>query len=105
EHGRTKEHLVVRVKAKVIEGSSEVTLEKEARFYKESDGEINGYVNIYASVEGGREADYMRTAAVLKTLGVEKWRRQKGQILLTGSALDALMRLEPVCAALGICQK
>ncbi|MCU7788847.1 MULTISPECIES: hypothetical protein [unclassified Pyrobaculum] len=52
-----------------------------------------------------RGADYARTAAVLKTLGVESWSKQKKQIRLTGGALDALMRLEPVCTALGQCGK
>jgi hypothetical protein len=80
-------------------------LEKEVRFYKKSGGAAIGYVNMRADAEGGREADYLRTAAVLKALGVESWSRQKGQIHLTGGALDALMKLEPVCAALGICQR
>ncbi|MGC9119530.1 MAG: hypothetical protein ACP5I3_11175 [Thermoproteus sp.] len=47
----------------------------------------------------------MRTAALLKALGVETWSREEKRILLTGGALEALMRLEPVCAALGICRK
>jgi hypothetical protein len=55
--------------------------------------------------EGGREADYVRTAAVLKALGVKQWNRKEDQLQLTGGALDALMRLESVCAALGVCQK
>ncbi|AET31543.1 hypothetical protein P186_0074 [Pyrobaculum ferrireducens] len=42
---------------------------------------------------------------MLKTLGVESWSKQKKQIRLTGGALDALMRLEPVCTALGQCGK
>ncbi|MGC9131732.1 MAG: hypothetical protein ACP5H5_09140, partial [Pyrobaculum sp.] len=79
-------------------------VEKEAKFFK-SGGEIVGYVNIHASAEGGREADYARTAAVLKALGVDKWIREERRLRLTGSALDALMRLEPVCAALGQCRK
>ena len=105
EKSEKKEHLVVKVRAKVIEGSSEVTLEKEARFYKKSGGAAIGYVNMRADAEGGREADYLRTAAVLKALGVDKWIREKGRIQLTGGAVDALMRLEPVCAALGQCRK
>jgi hypothetical protein len=104
EKSKKTEHLVVRIKAKVIEENSEAAVEKEAKFFK-SGGEIRGYVAIHASAEGGREADYTRTAAVLKTLGVEKWHRRERQIELTGGALDALMRLEPTCAALGICQK
>jgi hypothetical protein len=82
-----------------------VAVEKEARFFKTSYGEIRGYVNIHASAEGGREADYQRTAAILKILGVEGWSRKERQILLKGGALEAFIRLEPVCAALGICQK
>ncbi|MGC9049913.1 MAG: hypothetical protein ACP5J3_03220, partial [Pyrobaculum sp.] len=82
-----------------------VAVEKEARLFKTSGGEIVGYVIIHAGAEGGREADYTRTAAVLKALGVEKWSRVERKIRLTGGALDALMRLEPVCRALGICQK
>ncbi|AET32884.1 PaRep2b protein [Pyrobaculum ferrireducens] len=105
KQGKTREHLVVKIRAKVFEGDSEVTLEKEARFYKKSGGEIMGYVVIHASAEGGREADYARTTAVLKTLGVDKWIREKGRIQLTSGAVDALMRLEPVCAALGQCRK
>jgi hypothetical protein len=104
EQGKTKEHLVVKVRARVEEERRETTVEKEARFFKTS-GKINGYVNIHADAGGGPEADYIRTAAVLKTLGVEKWRRKPKQILLTGGALDVLMRLEPVCGALGVCQK
>jgi hypothetical protein len=34
EEGKTKEHLVVRVKARVFEEGGEVALEKEARFSK-----------------------------------------------------------------------
>jgi len=104
ESGKTKEHLVVKIRARVEEGEREVTLEKEARFYK-SGSRVYGYVNIYAHAEGGREADYLRTAAVLKALGVDKWIRVERQIRLTGGALDALMRLEPVCGALDICQR
>jgi hypothetical protein len=104
EQGGTREHLVVKIKAKVVEEGREAAVEKEAKFFKSS-GRIYGYVNIHASAEGGREADYTRTAAVLKALGVDKWSRQKKQILLTGGALDALIRLEPVCRALGICQR
>ncbi|MGC9130198.1 MAG: PaRep2b protein [Pyrobaculum sp.] len=105
ERGKTRGHLVVRVKAKVFDGNSEVAVEKEARFFKTSGGVIRGYVNIQASAEGGREADYVRTAAVLKALGVESWSRQKKQIRLTGGALDTLMRLEPVSRALNIHQR
>ncbi|MGC9171159.1 MAG: PaRep2b protein, partial [Thermoproteus sp.] len=105
EKGERKEHLVVRVRAVVEEDGRGVAVEKEARFLKKSDGAIYGYVNIHADAEGGREADYIRTTAVLKTLGVEKWSRVEKRIQLTGSALDALMRLEPVCRALGICRK
>jgi hypothetical protein len=105
ERRETKEHLVVRVRARVVEKGREAAVEKVARFFKTSGGEIRGYVNIQADAEGGREADYIRTAAALKVLGVEKWRREENQIRLTGGALDALMRLEPVCRALGICQK
>jgi hypothetical protein len=104
ERKERKEHLVVKIRAKVVEGNSEVAVEKEARFYKTSRGMIKGYVNIYAGAEGGREADYQRTAAVLKALGVEKWRREERQMKLTRGALDVFMRLEPVCAALGQCQ-
>jgi hypothetical protein len=102
ERKERKEHLVVKIKAKVVEGNSEVAVEKEARFFKTSRGVIYGYVIIHAGAEGGREADYIRTAAVLKALGVEKWRRVEGRIELTSGALDALMRLEPVCRALGM---
>jgi hypothetical protein len=105
EKGKTKEHLVVRVKAKVFEGNSEIAVEKEARFFKRSNGKVKGYVNTTSAIEGGREADYTRTVAVLKALGVDKWSRQKGQIELAGGALDAFMRLEPVCVALGQCRK
>jgi hypothetical protein len=106
KQGKTREHLVVKVKAKVFDGTSEVAVEKEARFFKSGEG----YVNIHAGAEGGREADYVRTAAVLKTLGIEGWSVSKEggklkKIRLTGGALEALTRLEPVCAALGICQK
>ncbi|AET31881.1 PaRep2b protein [Pyrobaculum ferrireducens] len=105
KQGKTREHLVVRVKAKVFDGNSEAAVEKDAKFYKASRNMIKGYVNIHAGAEGGREADYIRTAAVLKTLGVESWSRQKGRIRLTGGALDTLMRLEPVCTTLGQCRK
>ncbi|MGC9117594.1 MAG: hypothetical protein ACP5I3_01235 [Thermoproteus sp.] len=37
----------------------------------------------------------MRTAALLKALGVETWAREEKQIRLAGGALDALMRLGP----------
>ncbi|MCU7787858.1 PaRep2b protein [Pyrobaculum sp. 3827-6] len=104
EQGKTKEHLVVKIKAKVIEGKHEVAVEKEAKFYK-SGGVVYGYVAIRDSAEGGREADYLRTAAVLKALGVVSWSRKEREIKLTGGALDAFMRLEPVCAALGQCRK
>ncbi|MGB9705818.1 MAG: hypothetical protein ACPL3C_10235, partial [Pyrobaculum sp.] len=104
EQGKTSEHLVVKVRAKVVEGSNEAAVEKKAKFYK-SGGEIRGYINIHASAEGGREADYTRTAAVLKALGVEKWNRKEYQILITGGAVEALMRLEPICAALNQCRK
>jgi hypothetical protein len=104
ERRERKEHLVVRVRAVVEEDGRGVAVEKEARFFKRSDA-IYGYVNIRADVEGGREADYVRIAAVLKALGVERWTREEKQILLTGGALDSLMRLEPVCGALGVCRK
>jgi hypothetical protein len=104
EQGGTREHLVVEIRAEVVEEGREVIVEKEAKFFK-SGGEIVGYVNIHAGAEGGREADYARTAAVLKALGVESWSRKPEQIQLTGGALDVLMRLEPVCAALGQCRK
>ncbi|AET32685.1 hypothetical protein [Pyrobaculum ferrireducens] len=104
EKGEKKEHLVVRIRAKVVEGNSEVAVEKEARFFK-SGGVIKGYIIIHASAEGGPDADYARTEAVLMALGVESWTREERQIHLTGGALDAFMRLEPVCAALGICRK
>jgi hypothetical protein len=104
EKSEKKEHLVVKIMAKVVEGNGEVAVEKEVKFFK-SGGEIVGYVNIHASAEGGREADYIRTAAVLKALGVDKWRREKGRIRLTGSALDTYLRLESVCIALDICQR
>ncbi|MGC9131903.1 MAG: PaRep2b protein, partial [Pyrobaculum sp.] len=95
ERSERKEHLVVRVRAKVVEGEHEVAVEKEASFFKTRGGDVIGYVNIHADAEGGREADYLRTAAVLKVLGVEKWQllREKGklkQMKLTGRALDAL---------------
>ncbi|MGB9704685.1 MAG: PaRep2b protein, partial [Pyrobaculum sp.] len=93
EKSKKTEHLVIMIRAKVVEENSEVAVEKEAKFYK-SGGRVYGYVIIHE--EGGRETDYLRTAAVLKTLGVEKWRREERQIKLTGGALDALMRLEPV---------
>ncbi|MGB9705809.1 MAG: hypothetical protein ACPL3C_10190 [Pyrobaculum sp.] len=105
ERSERKEHLVVKVRAKVVEENREFAVEKEARFFKTSRGMIYGYVIIHAGAEGGREADYTRTAAVLKALGVKKWSRVERKIRLTGGALDALMRLEPVCRALGICQK
>jgi hypothetical protein len=35
----------------------------------QSSGDIKGYVNVQASAEGGREADHVRAAAVLKALG------------------------------------
>ncbi|WP_237179442.1 PaRep2b protein [Pyrobaculum ferrireducens] len=109
EKGEKKEHLVVRIRAKVVEGNSEVAVEKEAKFYKESGGRVYGYVNIHDNAEGGREADYARTAAVLEVLGIEEWsvtkeRGKPKQIKLTGGALQKLMNLEPVCAALGICR-
>ncbi|MCU7788456.1 hypothetical protein ODS41_11095 [Pyrobaculum sp. 3827-6] len=96
EKSEKTEHLVVKIRAKVEEEGRETTVEKEARFFKTRSGQIRGYVNIYADAEGGREADYLRTAAVLKALGVESWSRQKKQIRLTGGAVEALMRLEPV---------
>ncbi|MCU7787342.1 hypothetical protein ODS41_05335 [Pyrobaculum sp. 3827-6] len=105
EKSEKKEHLVVKIKAVVAEEGREVAVEKEARFYKESGGVIRGYVNIHADAEGGREADYLRTAAVLKALGVDKWIRVEREIRLTGGALDAFMRLEPVCTTLGQCRK
>ncbi|MGC9050883.1 hypothetical protein [Pyrobaculum sp.] len=36
---------------------------------------------------------------------MEKWRRKEDQIQLTGGGVKAFMHLEPVCAALGICQR
>jgi hypothetical protein len=87
----TKEHLVVKMRTRVLEGWREAVVEKWAKFYKSSGGEASGYVNIHAGAEGGREADYLRTAAVLKTLGVESWSKQKKQIRLTSGALEALM--------------
>ncbi|MGB9705462.1 MAG: hypothetical protein ACPL3C_08430, partial [Pyrobaculum sp.] len=105
EKSEKKEHLVVKIRAKVFEENREFAVEKEARFYKASRNMIKGYVNIHAGAEGGREADYVRTAAVLKTLGVESWSRKEREIQLTGGALDVLMRLEPVCAALNQCRK
>ncbi|MCU7788600.1 PaRep2b protein [Pyrobaculum sp. 3827-6] len=107
EHGETREHLVVKIRAKVFEEDSEVAVDKEAKFYK-SGGRIYGYVNIRD--ERGRQADYTRAAAVLKALGIEEWsvNRERGkpkQIRLTGGALDTFMSLEPVCRALGMCQK
>jgi len=104
EKSEKTEHLVVKIRAKVVEGNSEVAVEKEAKFFK-SGGMIKGYVIIHAGAEGGREADYARTAAVLKALDVERWNRKEGEIRLTGGALDAFIRLEPVCADLGICKK
>ncbi|MCU7787834.1 PaRep2b protein [Pyrobaculum sp. 3827-6] len=104
EKSKTREHLVVKIRAKVIEGNSEAAVEKEARFFKSGD-KIKGYVIIHAGAEGGREAEHLRTVAVLKALGVERWSRKPEQILLSGGALDTLMRLEPVCAALGQCRK
>ncbi|MGB9705150.1 MAG: PaRep2b protein, partial [Pyrobaculum sp.] len=104
KQSKIKEHLVVKVRAKVFEGNSEAAVEKEARFYK-SGGAVHGYVSIRGDAEKEREADYLRTAAVLKALGVESWSRKEREVRLTGGALDALMRLEPVCAALGIYQK
>ncbi|MCU7787391.1 PaRep2b protein [Pyrobaculum sp. 3827-6] len=109
EKSEKKEHLVVKIRAKVVEENSEVAVEKEARFYKKSGGVV-GYIIIHDSAEGGREADYMRTAAVLKALGIKEWsvhkkRGRPKRIEFTGGALDAFMRLEPVCAALGQCRK
>ncbi|WP_148683120.1 PaRep2b protein [Pyrobaculum ferrireducens] len=105
EKGEKKEHLVVKIKAVVAEDGRGAAVEKKARFFKTNRGEVRGYVFIHASAEGGREADYQRTAAVLKALGVESWSRKPKQIQLTGGALAAFMRLEPVCAALGVCRK
>ncbi|MGC8583126.1 MAG: hypothetical protein ACP5MH_05275 [Thermoproteus sp.] len=56
----------------------------------------------------GPRYNYIRTAASLKALGIEKWkllreREKPKQIQLTGGALEALMRLGPVCRALGLC--
>jgi hypothetical protein len=104
EKSEKKEHMVVKIRARVVKENSEVTVEKEARFYKNRRGMILGYVNIHGTEEE-RMADYIRTAAVLKALGVESWSKKPKQIQLTGGALDALMKLEPVCRALGICQK
>ena len=106
EQKERKERLVVRMKAKVIEEEGRETIvEKEAKFYKTSHGRVRGYVGIDAGAGGGREADYQRTAAVLKALGIEKWRREERSIQLAGGALEALLRLEPLCAAMGICQR
>jgi hypothetical protein len=104
EKSEKKEHLVVKVRAKVVEGEREVAVEKEARFFKSGGGAIYGYVNTHGGTEERREGDYLRTAAVLKALGVEKWHREERRIRLTGSALDAMMKLEPVCTALGQCR-
>ncbi|AET33770.1 hypothetical protein [Pyrobaculum ferrireducens] len=90
EQSETREHLVVRVKAKVFDGNSEAAVEKDAKFYKASRNMIKGYVNIHAGAEGGRKADYARTAAVLKALGVDKWSR-KGKT-------DTTHRRRPRCA-------
>ncbi|MGC8994447.1 MAG: PaRep2b protein, partial [Pyrobaculum sp.] len=103
ERGGTKEHLVVKMRARVLEGWREAVVEKWAKFYKSSGGEASGYVNIYAGAEGGREADYLRTAAVLKALGVERWHRAPRQIRLTSGALEALMGVEPVCRTVRLC--
>ncbi|AET31693.1 hypothetical protein [Pyrobaculum ferrireducens] len=118
KQSKTREHLVVKIRARVfeegqgvaVEKSSEVTLEKDASFFKITDGMIYGYVIIRGDTEKEREADYARTATVLKTLGIEGWSVSKEggklkKIRLTGGALDTLMRIEPVCAAMGICQK
>ncbi|MGB9705624.1 MAG: PaRep2b protein, partial [Pyrobaculum sp.] len=110
EKSEKKEHLVVKVRAEVADAEKEITVEKEVEFFKRSGGRVHGYVNIYADAEGGHEADYIRTAAVLKALEIEEWSvyKDKGkpkQIQLTGGALDALMRLEPVCAALDLCRR
>jgi hypothetical protein len=74
-------------------------VQKEVKFYKTSGGRIKGYITIRGDTDEKREADYARTAAVLKALGVESWSRHKEQIQLTGGALNALMHLEPVCYA------
>jgi hypothetical protein len=58
-----------------------------------------------ASAEGGCEADYVRTAAVLKAFGVESWSRKEKQIDLSRGAYDSFMKLEPVSASMGKCRK
>jgi hypothetical protein len=104
EKSERKEHLVVKIRATVVEEGRGAAVEKEARFFK-SGHWVKGYVNIHDRAEGSREADYQRTAAVLKVLGIERWRREERQIRLAGGALEALMRLGPVCIVLGLCQK
>ncbi len=61
-----------------------MAVEKDARFYKVSGGAIHGYVVIHDSAEGGRESDYLRTATVLKALGVRKWSKREREIRLAG---------------------
>jgi hypothetical protein len=102
ERKERKEHLVVKIRAVVTDGGREIPVKKGAKFFKSSGDKIKGYVVIHADAEGGRGADYARTAAVLKALGVESWSGKEREVRLTGGALDALMRLEPICAALGI---
>jgi hypothetical protein len=105
EKSETKERLVVKIRAKVEEEEGgEAAVEKEAKFYKHP-GRTTGYIHIHA-----HPTDYTYTAAVLKTLGIENWvtyreKQKPRKIQLSGGALDALMRLEPVCRALGICQR
>jgi hypothetical protein len=101
EVGKVKEHFVVRVRAEVDGGGRRIAVEKELKFYKKRYGIVRGYVIIRASAEGGREADYIRTAAVLKALGVEKWSRPKKDCMcFSRAALDALAALEPVARVL-----
>ncbi|MCU7786658.1 hypothetical protein ODS41_01770 [Pyrobaculum sp. 3827-6] len=102
KQSKTREHLVVKVRVKVEEDGRKTIVEKEARFFKNG-GRVYGYVNIHGNTEEERKADYIHTAAVLKALGVESWSRWENQIRLTRGALDALMKLEPVCKALELC--
>jgi hypothetical protein len=77
------------VRRRLGQEGREATVEKEAKFFK-SGGRFYGYVIIHADAEGGREADYIHTAAVLKVLGVEKWNRKK--------ISDTTHRVRPRCA-------
>jgi hypothetical protein len=83
-----REWLVVEVRAEV--GGSATA--KEIWLY--GDGRVRGYV------DGGRgEEERLRTAALLKALGI-MWSMGKTRFLLSSTALAALMRLEPVCRLL-----